>query len=422
MAGLPEAANLELRRICGFARTGKGGYDTTDPKHYAMLLLTAVADAKVFRECYATRVQQNNVLQHEVSGRHGSKVGGHVHFMLRLVRARGDSPTTRSTRTPYIAHAAHHSAHHAAHIMPHPPQIRGFFAIPIVDENGSANEACISNIQEMRQHRTRLRDIADEHLIAGLCHINQFKDKILSTFEAYDPAWTGDSNCAYAKCLKHLATVRSTELAGILNSQEKKRRNVNRGGKDVNVKVPRHDAPAPPLAYTETTPSENESVSSSHTMEASVTEMDLETNDSEANESESESYPRLTSYYLHARTSSGVGVVSTLTPMVLYITVPEAMKDSTIAVYSVVNSVPETYIRLSPRITRTSSTQLKIALNLTELSVRTKAMYKIDVHIQGISQSTEWFRTITKLDKIRYAHLHGALALASMSEATSSAE
>lgn len=118
MAGLPEAANLELRRICGFARTGKGGYDTTDPKHYALLLLTAVADAKVFRECYATRVQQNNVLPHEVSGKHGSKVGGHVHFMLRLVRARGDfhhslNPHTihRTCRTSFRTSC---QTHHAA--------------------------------------------------------------------------------------------------------------------------------------------------------------------------------------------------------------------------------------------------------------------------------------------------------------------
>jgi hypothetical protein len=167
--------------------------------------------------------------------------------------------------------------------------------------------------------------------------------------------------------------------------RDKKRRNVSRGGKDVNVKVPRYDMGTPPPL---------------------VRTMDVETKES--------SYPCLTSYDLHARTSSGVGVVSTLTPFVLYLTVPEAMSDSTIAVYSVVNSLPETYIRLSPRIKKITSTQLSIAVNLTELSVRTKAMYKIDVHIQGISQSTEWFQTITKLDKIRYPHFHGALILASL--------
>ena len=150
------------------------------------------------------------------------------------------------------------------------------------------------------------------------------------------------------------------------------------------------------------------SVSSSlYAKVTSVVELDHETQ-------ESESYPRLTSYDIHARTSSGVGIVSVLTPMILYLTVPEIMSGSTIAVYSVVNSIPNTYIRLSPRIKKTTSTQLSIAVNLTELSAKTKAMYKIDIHIQGISQSTEWFRTITKLDKIRYPHFHGALTLASL--------
>ena len=211
--------------------------------------------------------------------------------------------------------------------------------------------------------------------------------------------------CVCRECLKRLATVRSTELAVILKSQEKKRRNVSRGGKDVNVKVPRYDvgttpAPAPASGLAPLLVTENRTISS---------KMDVETK-----ESESELYPCLTSYDLHARTSSGVGVVSTLTAFVLYLTVPEAMSDSTIAVYTVVNSQPETYIRLSPKIKKITSTQLSIAVNLTELSARTKAMYKIDVHIQGISQSTEWFKTITKLDKTRYPHFHGALVLASL--------
>ena len=98
MSGLPEAASLQIRRICGFARTGKGGYNKEDPKHYAMLLLTAVADARVFRDCIATRVKKNNVLQHEVSGRHGAKVGGHVHFMLRMVRRTSESEMKQSPR------------------------------------------------------------------------------------------------------------------------------------------------------------------------------------------------------------------------------------------------------------------------------------------------------------------------------------
>ena len=38
-----------------------------------------------------------------------------------------------------------------------------------------------------------------------------------------------------------------------------------------------------------------------------------------------------------------------------------------------------------------------------------------DVHIQGIAQSTEWFRTITKLDQIRYPHFLAAITLASLS-------
>ena len=220
-------------------------------------------------------------------------------------------------------------------------------------------------------------------------HIRHHKDAILSTFEAYDPKWTQDPNCAYAECLKRLATVRSSELEVILKSQDKKRRNVSRGGKDVNVKVPRYDMGTPPPL---------------------VRTMDVETK-----ESQSElSYPCLTSYNLHARTSSGVGVVSTLTPFVLYLTVPEEMGDSTFAVYSVANTLPETYNRVTPRIKKITSTQFSIAVNLTELSFKTKAMYKIDVHIQGISQSTEWFQTITKLDKIRYPHFHGALILASL--------
>ena len=73
-----------------------------------------------------------------------------------------------------------------------------------------------------------------------------------------------------------------------------------------------------------------------------------------------------------------MSVVSTLTPMVLYITVPETMKNSAISVYSVADSVPKTYIRLSPRIMKTTSTQATIAVQLTELSVKTGAMYKID--------------------------------------------
>ena len=198
-------------------------------------------------------------------------------------------------------------------------------------------------------------------------------------------------------CLKRLATVRSTELAGILKSQDKKRRNVSRGGKDVNVKVPRYDVgttPAPGLAP------------------PLVRTMDVETKESQSELSGS--YPCLTSYNLHARTSSGVGVVSTLTPFVLYLTVPEEMGDSTFAVYSVANTLPETYNRVTPRIKKITSTQFSIAVKLTDLTVKTKAMYKIDVHIQGISQSTEWFQTITKLDKIRDPHFHGALILASL--------
>ena len=105
------------------------------------------------------------------------------------------------------------------------------------------------------------------------------------------------------------------------------------------------------------------------------------------------SYPCLTSYNIHAKTSSGVGVVSTLTPMMLYVTLPVTMKNSTISVYSVADSVPNTYIRLSPRIIMTTPTQATIAVHLTELSGKTGAMYKINVHIQEVSQSTEWFRT-----------------------------
>ena len=48
---------------------------------------------------------------------------------------------------------------------------------------------------------------------------------------------------------------------------------------------------------------------------------------------------------------------------------------------------------------------------------RSMAMYKIDVHIQGIAQGTEWFRTITKLDKVRYPDLHRAVTLVSLSMA-----
>ena len=81
------------------------------------------------------------------------------------------------------------------------------------------------------------------------------------------------------------------------------------------------------------------------------------------------------------------------------------------AVYSVANTLPETYNRVTPRIKKITSTQFSIAVELTDLTVKTKAMYKIDVHIQGISQSTEWFQTITKL---RDPHFHGALILASL--------
>ena len=73
----------------------------------------------------------------------------------------------------------------------------------------------------------------------------------------------------------------------------------------------------------------------------------------------------------------------------------------------------------------TTPTQATIAVQLTELSVKTGAMYKIDVHIQGFAQSTEWFRTCTKLDKIRYPHFYAAITLASLSnqmEATTSGE
>lgn len=59
------------------------------------------------------------------------------------------------------------------------------------------------------------------------CYINEYKDTILTTFQAYDPEWTNNPNCAYAKCLQHLAEVRSTELAGILRGQEKKRCNIS---------------------------------------------------------------------------------------------------------------------------------------------------------------------------------------------------
>ena len=115
----------------------------------------------------------------------------------------------------------------------------------------------LATSESLRQHRTRLRDIANEELIAGLCYINQYKDTILATFQAYDPEWTNKPNCAYAKCLKHLAAVRSTELAEILRGQEKKRRNISRKG-DLNVKVSRQDekvmtpssAPATDLAPT----------------------------------------------------------------------------------------------------------------------------------------------------------------------------
>ena len=104
----------------------------------------------------------------------------------------------------------------------------------------------------------------------------------------------------------------------------------------------------------------------------------------------------------------------------LDVTLPVTMKNSTISVYSVVDSVPNTYIRLSPRIIMTTPTQVTIAMHLTELSGKTGAMYKINVHIQGVSQSTEWFRTCTKLDKFRYPDFYAAIALASLSEATTS--
>ena len=66
----------------------------------------------------------------------------------------------------------------------------------------------------------------------------------------------------------------------------------------------------------------------------------------------------------------------------------------------------------------TTPTQATIAVHLTELSDKTGAMYKIDVHIQGVSQSTEWFRTCTKLDESRYPLFYAAIALASLSKAT----
>ena len=201
--------------------------------------------------------------------------------------------------------------------------------------------------------------------------------------------------------------MRSTELTVILKAQDKERRNVSRKG-DINVKVPRHDAtptPAsglpPPLSYAETTTPE---LTPDNELMLDATEK-LDTKDS---------YPRLTSYDIHARTPSGVGIVSILTPMMLHVTVPEIMSDSTIAVYSVANSLPETYIKRLPIIHKTTSTQATIAVHLTELSVYTKAMYRINIHIQGIAYSTEWFRTITKLDKIRYPHHYRAVTLASL--------
>ena len=144
MSGLPEAASLQIRRICGFARTGKGGYNKEDPKHYATLLLTAVADARVFRDCIATRVKKNNVLQHEVSGRHGAKVGGHVHFMLRMVRRTSEnlrgpaqkSPGTQNpgtpepgTRNPGTPHTPHPNPWHER--TPGPCGVSSSFPVPM---------------------------------------------------------------------------------------------------------------------------------------------------------------------------------------------------------------------------------------------------------------------------------------------------
>jgi hypothetical protein len=73
----------------------------------------------------------------------------------------------------------------------------------------------------------------------------------------------------------------------------------------------------------------------------------------------------------------------------------------------------------------TTSTQATIAVKLTELSVKTGAMYTIDVHIQGVAQSTEWFCTFTKLNEIHYPYFYAAITLESLSnqmEATTSGE
>ena len=69
--------------------------------------------------------------------------------------------------------------------------------------------------------------------------------------------------------------------------------------------------------------------------------------------------------------------------------IDKALLDFNIDRRSVADSVRNTYIRLSPRIIMTTPTQATIAVHFTELSVKTGAMYTIDLHIQGVSQSKE---------------------------------
>ena len=384
MAGLPEAANILIRESCRLPRTGKGEYTLKDDQFCAILLCTTVTDHKTYSTCIA----DNNVYDHERKGKRGAQVGGHIHWVIRKVRRAHiicqTQPSCRRT-----------SRRRRNECPPHPPraicaQVRKMFERVIVDEHGQTQRDCLENVREIRKYRTRLANSSeDDVILRGLVYMNQFKDTILKHFKAWEPDWntTGERGevSEYAKCIKHLSTVRTTRLQPILRNKEKVRRS-SAAQRQRDILVPRAHVlatvPVPVSALLEAR-SVSE-VGESWMVQAQPLSLLL-----------TPSYATLkdgffTAYTLHARRPDGTGLVSTLSTISLILS-EEALDEATFWLHEAKTGAA---MQLTPHIT----TQNGITVRLHKLTRLTGSLYKIGVSYGSrATQFTEAFETVTKV-------------------------
>jgi hypothetical protein len=269
-------------------------------------------------------------------------------------------------------------------------QVRKMFERVIVDEYGKTQRDCLENVREIRKYRTRLANRSeDDVILRGLVYMNKFKHTILKHFKAWEPDWntTGEQGeaCEYAKCIKHLSTVRTTRLQPILRSKEKVRRS-STAQRQRDILVPRAPVlatiplPVSPLLETRLV----SEVGKAWMVQAQPQSLLLIPSNSTL---EDEFF---TAYTLHARRPDGTGLVSTLSTISLILS-QEALGEATFWLHEA--KTGDT-MQLTPHIT----TQNCITVRLHKLTRLTGSLYKIGVSYGSrATQFTEAFETITKV-------------------------